>query len=67
MRLPRPEQRFVAPWGAPPKAPVAQSACVSPAQDSVSWHHREPSPPFRHSLTRFVGSTAGLSGGVPKV
>ena len=41
MRLPRPGQRFVAPQGAPPKAPVGVSACVSPAQDNVSWPHRE--------------------------
>eukprot|EP00959_Pyramimonas_sp_CCMP1952_P083464 1744819-Pyramimonas_sp.AAC.1 len=30
MRLPHPALRFVAPFGAPPKVPVAQSACVSP-------------------------------------
>eukprot|EP00959_Pyramimonas_sp_CCMP1952_P038699 810109-Pyramimonas_sp.AAC.1 len=30
MRLPHPAQRFMAPWGAPPNAPVAVSTCVSP-------------------------------------
>eukprot|EP00959_Pyramimonas_sp_CCMP1952_P097652 2041118-Pyramimonas_sp.AAC.1 len=30
MRLPHPGQRFVAPSGAPPKATLAQLACVSP-------------------------------------
>eukprot|EP00959_Pyramimonas_sp_CCMP1952_P218590 4571598-Pyramimonas_sp.AAC.1 len=41
MRAFRPVQRFVAPWGVPPKALVAQFACVSPTQKSVSWPHRE--------------------------
>eukprot|EP00959_Pyramimonas_sp_CCMP1952_P339091 7101363-Pyramimonas_sp.AAC.1 len=42
MRLPHPVQRFVAPWGTPPKGPVAQFACVSPIQHRASWPHREP-------------------------
>eukprot|EP00959_Pyramimonas_sp_CCMP1952_P085666 1791927-Pyramimonas_sp.AAC.1 len=41
MRFPHPGQRFVAPWGTPPKPPVAQFACGSPAQGSVSRPHRE--------------------------
>eukprot|EP00959_Pyramimonas_sp_CCMP1952_P158613 3317769-Pyramimonas_sp.AAC.1 len=41
MGLPRPVQRFVAPSGAPPKAPVAVSTCASPTQHSASWFQRE--------------------------
>eukprot|EP00959_Pyramimonas_sp_CCMP1952_P412603 8646055-Pyramimonas_sp.AAC.1 len=36
MRLPRSVQRFVAPKGAPPKAPYAVFACVSPARYNSS-------------------------------
>eukprot|EP00959_Pyramimonas_sp_CCMP1952_P412052 8634531-Pyramimonas_sp.AAC.1 len=36
MRFPHPGQRFVAPYGAPPKAPVGVFACGSPTQGSVS-------------------------------
>eukprot|EP00959_Pyramimonas_sp_CCMP1952_P195768 4093137-Pyramimonas_sp.AAC.1 len=76
MRLPRPGQRFVAPQGAPPKAPVAQFACVSRAQNSASWPHGEPhrsplwcsshaSPPPRTALRGPIGSsTEGPSGAV---
>eukprot|EP00959_Pyramimonas_sp_CCMP1952_P162341 3394329-Pyramimonas_sp.AAC.1 len=34
-------QRFVAPKGAPSKALVAISACVSPTQCNLSWLQRE--------------------------
>eukprot|EP00959_Pyramimonas_sp_CCMP1952_P403608 8457635-Pyramimonas_sp.AAC.1 len=42
MRLPHPVHCFVASEGAPPKAPVAQPACVSPTQYRASWPHRKP-------------------------
>eukprot|EP00959_Pyramimonas_sp_CCMP1952_P398108 8341454-Pyramimonas_sp.AAC.1 len=35
--FPPPSTTFRGPEGAPPKAPVAKSACVSPTQCSVSW------------------------------
>eukprot|EP00959_Pyramimonas_sp_CCMP1952_P313093 6553471-Pyramimonas_sp.AAC.1 len=35
MRLLHAGQRFVAPQGVPPKAPVGVFACVSPTQDSA--------------------------------
>eukprot|EP00959_Pyramimonas_sp_CCMP1952_P385951 8088580-Pyramimonas_sp.AAC.1 len=41
MRHPCPGQRLVPPYGSPPRATVAQFACVSPIQDNASWPHRE--------------------------
>eukprot|EP00959_Pyramimonas_sp_CCMP1952_P371083 7771226-Pyramimonas_sp.AAC.1 len=41
MRFPPPAQRFVAPEGAPPKVPVAKSACGSPTQYTALWPQRE--------------------------
>eukprot|EP00959_Pyramimonas_sp_CCMP1952_P254201 5310405-Pyramimonas_sp.AAC.1 len=41
MRVPHPVQRFAAPEDAPPIVSVAQFACVSPTQYSVSWPQRE--------------------------
>eukprot|EP00959_Pyramimonas_sp_CCMP1952_P044121 922203-Pyramimonas_sp.AAC.1 len=41
MRPPHPVQRFVAPNGAPRKAPVGVAACVRHTQRGASWPHRE--------------------------
>eukprot|EP00959_Pyramimonas_sp_CCMP1952_P422307 8846622-Pyramimonas_sp.AAC.1 len=68
MRHPDPVQRFVAPHGAPLKAPVATPACATPTQYSVAWRrpqwHRPhatppPSTPFRGPIG---SSTEGTSG-----
>eukprot|EP00959_Pyramimonas_sp_CCMP1952_P385952 8088580-Pyramimonas_sp.AAC.2 len=40
MRLPRPGQPSRGPIGSSTEVTVAQFACVSPAQDSVSWPHK---------------------------
>eukprot|EP00959_Pyramimonas_sp_CCMP1952_P265932 5560192-Pyramimonas_sp.AAC.1 len=65
MRLPHPVQRFVARRGAPPKVPVAQSACVSHIQYSVSWSQMEGAARMRlpHRLQR----CEALQGAPPKV
>eukprot|EP00959_Pyramimonas_sp_CCMP1952_P398778 8355870-Pyramimonas_sp.AAC.1 len=44
-RLPHSIQRSVALSGAPPKAPVAVCACVSPTQHNDSWPPTERAPP----------------------
>eukprot|EP00959_Pyramimonas_sp_CCMP1952_P259263 5420224-Pyramimonas_sp.AAC.1 len=44
MRFPRRAQRFVAPWGTPPKAQAPALACVLPIQYSVSGPHMGASP-----------------------
>eukprot|EP00959_Pyramimonas_sp_CCMP1952_P058198 1214957-Pyramimonas_sp.AAC.1 len=72
MRCPSTVQRFVAPQGSPPKAPVAVFACVAPNQCSVSWHPREPKAPLavfacvsptHHNVYGPIGSsTEGPSG-----
>eukprot|EP00959_Pyramimonas_sp_CCMP1952_P356170 7459197-Pyramimonas_sp.AAC.1 len=65
MRFPHPGQRFVAPWRAPPTAPVAQFACGSRAQGSASWPHRGAPPKARPSgavRMRFPHPKAALRG-----
>eukprot|EP00959_Pyramimonas_sp_CCMP1952_P172973 3614758-Pyramimonas_sp.AAC.1 len=41
VRSPPPAQRVVAPYGSPPKVPMALPACVRHAQCSASWPRRE--------------------------
>eukprot|EP00959_Pyramimonas_sp_CCMP1952_P183142 3829158-Pyramimonas_sp.AAC.1 len=41
-RVRPPVQRFVAPQGAPPKAPVGVAACVRHTLYSASWSNGEP-------------------------
>eukprot|EP00959_Pyramimonas_sp_CCMP1952_P334567 7006449-Pyramimonas_sp.AAC.1 len=38
---PPPRTTFSGPIGSSTEVPLAQFACVSPAQDSASWPHRE--------------------------
>eukprot|EP00959_Pyramimonas_sp_CCMP1952_P272312 5693314-Pyramimonas_sp.AAC.1 len=64
MRLPHPAQRFVAPYGAPPKVAKAVSTCVSPTQYSASWLnrelHRRRYPQLWYSQLHMVGPFARL-------